>query len=34
MDVQITQKETDSGELVVENRLLEIAEKQSISENR
>jgi len=34
MDVQITQKETDSGELVVENGLLEIAEKQSISENR
>jgi len=34
MEVQITQKETDSGELVVENRLLEIAEKQSISENR
>jgi hypothetical protein len=34
MEVQITQKETDSGELVVENGLLEIAEKQPISENR
>jgi hypothetical protein len=34
MDAQITQKETDSGELIAKNRLPKIAQKQPISENR